>query len=322
MTTIVNQSKPCELYSLLSAYLNTNITITEMSGGLFNRVYQVTDQNKIFYVKQFNESAKDPAFPPLPTTAFERFTVAHWVQHHFASQSNPSTVAVPHIIDIFRAIPCLLMESVDGRPLYDLIVDNRQFDKALQRVCQLMPWLHNMHQTHCPKKTIIAKASGAFKAYKAKLQYENLFPLIAPESKTPARQFLQAHLDQTTTVIHGDLNSKNILIDDDGSIAVIDFEQAQVADGVHDVAYLTSEIITAAIAYHQGIETSIHTIWQSYQGSLKDDIRWIDFRKHLAFQVLYRLKGPSRQTWTGHLTAKQAHNVEQWALAQIQQWLR
>ncbi|QDH17198.1 aminoglycoside phosphotransferase family protein [Swingsia samuiensis] len=261
-------------------------------------------------------------FPPLPTTSRQRFTVATCVHlHAHTSRHQASLVNVPALLAFDEKDYSIAMENAPGRPLHELLISREYFDRAFKIGLRVVAWLRNFHLTPCSDHDLIMESSQPFKAYKADLQYTRLFEYLSPPQVDVAERFLHRQIKNTKSVLHGDLNSRNILVDDENRINVIDFEQGQVGNGIHDVAYLVSEFVIYSFFQNSDPEEQIKRFWREYDWEFRNRLRWEEYRQHLAFQVLYRLKGPSRQVWAGHLDEPTRRQIEDWSLRQFAEWL-
>lgn len=299
-----------------------NADISAVSGGLFNYVYKVQEGDRSIYIKRFTDTAKSPEFPPLPTTAYERFTVASLVHRHAAATHiKDANVYAPSLIEADADLCAVAMEAAFGSPLYDFLLQPSMRTSARQAGLRVMAWLRHFHDTPCQKAAVIGNASEKFKAYKANLQYTALLDLLPLVCRGKAERHLQQHLDDTETLLHGDINSRNVIVCTDHSIAIIDFEQGQMANPSYDIAYLVSEYVIAAIRAREDPQNLVEAFWLAYAKWPCSGQQWKTFRRHLAFQVLYRLHGPSRSIWTGHLDAIENKHVAAWSHQQFIDWL-
>jgi aminoglycoside phosphotransferase (APT) family kinase protein len=298
-------------------------SVRPVSGGLFNRVVRVDSAAGIGYLKRFTASASSGDFPPLPTTAAERCLVASsW--HELASRSSVShpSVAVPPLVAVETRLDLVAMEHAHGEPLYDaLIGDGAGIGEALQAVAA---WLAVLHRQQLEPRARLLAASNPFKRFKVDLQYTRLLPELPQELRRAARQFVRSYLSDETDPVHGDLNSRNVL-HAPGVVSVIDFEQGHYGDGAYDLAYLLSEYVIRSLRLALSPEPALSDAWARYAQGRRlagDGAAWRRFRVHTAFQTLYRLVGPSRQVWTGHLSAEGAAEVRRWSIAELATWLR
>lgn len=298
-----------KLYVALNLTRNDIASVVE--GGLFNDVHRVIRADEHFYIKSFADEAKIQGFPPLPTTALQRYKVAVDLHEH-AQKVVRGNVYVPRLVVADADNRAIAMEGAKGVNLYEYVVNKETFHYAVEQVSQILAWLGSLHALDNPNTLSIRVNSEAFKRYKATLQYQKMFDFLLKKNLEAASVFLNEHLTLQETLLHGDLNTRNIIVCEDGRIAVIDFEQGQVGCGSHDAAYLISEMVIASFAVNEEIEALISLLWSHYESDAINIDKHARFRRHLCFQVLYRLKGPSRHIWTGHLSDYIKAKIEAW----------
>ncbi|MDQ0122883.1 tRNA A-37 threonylcarbamoyl transferase component Bud32 [Pseudomonas lini] len=303
-----------KLYTALKLTGNDIASVVE--GGLFNDVHRVIKSEEHFYIKSFADEAKTEGFPPLPTTALQRYKVAVDLHEH-AQQIVRGKVYVPRLLAADPDNRAIAMEGAKGVNLYEYVVNKETFHYAVEQVSQVLTWLSSLHALENSNILSISANSDAFKHYKATLQYQKTFEFLFKKNLKAADAFVNEHLTLQETLLHGDLNTRNIIICEDGRIAVIDFEQGQVGCGSHDAAYLISELIIASFDVNEEIETLIDFLWSCYETKAISIDKHKRFRRHLCFQVLYRLKGPSRHIWTGHLNDDIKAKIEAWCVREF-----
>ncbi|SCB20883.1 phosphotransferase [Cupriavidus alkaliphilus] len=299
--------------------------LTEVSGGLFNRVMRGEGELGVFYVKQLTDSARSGSFPPLPTSRTQRYAVAvSWHEHALACSADHNVV-VPVLLGTSADDSLIVMSEVSGRPLYeDLVTSPMPPSFVESHLRKIVAWLGRFHERPMPERERMHAASDAFKRYKVGLQYLDLFPLLPSSLLDGAGAFVASYLQATDDVVHGDLNSRNVLVESD-KIAVIDFEQGHLGEGIYDLAYILSEYVIFSHAHsHTSMETFIGAMWREYvkvRPSVKLDVEECRFQVHLGFQTLYRLVGPSRTVWSGHLDDFVKRDLTAWSMDRLSKWL-
>lgn len=316
MVSVMTQL-PIEVQKLLSCNISE---LLEVNGGLFNYVYKITDlDNKNHYLKIFTNRAKVKDFPPLPTSAQQRCFVAVEC-HKSALKLDPliTGVSIPEISDYSIDNCFISMDAIPGSHLFNYLIDtNISLDTIIFFYKKVMLWLSMLHNQPNTNLAAIDVDSDLFKRYKIKLQYSDLLPLIPAKFQKLAQIFINEYLNTKLHLVHGDLNSKNILVEGKDNISIIDFEQGHIGNGLYDVAYLCSELIIRLIAAGTvNLEFYIHTLLIDYSNKLSQE-ETLNYRKHLAFQVLYRLVGPSQNIWSGHLHEFQKQQIKDWSLEQL-----
>ena len=301
------------IHKKLYAYLNLTIKdiANAVDGGLFNNVHRVTRLDEHFYIKSFTNEAKTQGFPPLPTSASQRYNVAVQLHKH-AQKVVTDHVYVPKLLASDSDNNAIAMEGAKGKNLYDYVVNDETFSFAVEQASHVLSWLGSLHKLKNTNTISMNFNSKDFKKYKATLQYKNMFEFLPRKNLENASLFLDEHISLRDTLLHGDLNTRNIIICEDGRIAVIDFEQGQLGCGSHDAAYLISELVIASFVVNEDTDALIDELWLSYEAIPTNPDKHMLFRRHLCFQVIYRLKGPSRNIWTEHLTDGTKAKIEKW----------
>lgn len=297
---------------------------TVVSGGLFNRVARVQTATGAKYLKRFTDVASSGDFPPLPTTAAQRCLVAaSWHDLAFAAAARePRVVGVPALLAVQTDAQVVAMDHAPGEPLYEALIAGQP--DLLGALRKTSAWLATLHTSSLEPREQLLAASKPFKAFKVDLQYTRVLQEIPSALHQPARRFISSYLETVSEPIHGDLNSRNILAAED-AVWIIDFEQGHFGEGVYDLAYLLSEFVIRDLRKGADPQESVNVAWEAYRRARSwsgEHTAWRRFRIHLAFQTLYRLVGPSRTVWTGHLGAEEQNSLRRWSLTELLGWLQ
>jgi aminoglycoside phosphotransferase (APT) family kinase protein len=304
-------------------------SIEPVAGGLFNRVLKVTSPAGTHYLKRFTEVALSGDFPPLPTRAAQRCLVAcSW--HDLASRAcaaQPATrpLNVPALVAIQSEYDIVAMDAAAGGPLHERLQATDSDAAALEvPLRSIARWLGRLHSLPLQPRSSLLAASQPFKAFKIELQYVRLVDELAPPLRRAALAFIDDYLALDAEPVHGDLNSRNVLVDGNNLVSVIDFEQGHFGEGSYDLAYLLSEYAIRALRQHRDPLPIVARAWDHY-GSTRspaDPAAWQRrLHLHLAFQCLYRLVGPTRAVWTGHLDEAAGRRVRDWSLGMLERLL-
>src|SRR6218665_646743 len=265
-----------------------------------------------------------PAPPPPPPPGPSRRCRVAATGHDPARRASAREprAAVPSLVAVQTALDLVAMEEAQGEPLYDALVgDGLGVGATLQTVTA---WLGALHSLPLEPRPLLWAASGPFKAFKIDLQYTRMLPEIPQALHAAGERFVADYLQRSEEPVHGDLNSRNIL-SAEGAVSVIDFEQGHFGEGVYDLAYLLSEYVIRDLRFGVGPEATITAAWEGYCQARDRDANaetWRRLRLHLGFQTLYRLVGPSRKVWTGHLDDVMKDAVRRWSTAELSAWLQ
>ena len=304
-------------------------SIEPVAGGLFNRVLKITSPAGTHYLKRFTEVALSGDFPPLPTRAAQRCLVAcSW--HDLASRAcAPQAAArplnVPALLAIQSEYDIVAMDAAAGAPLYERLQATSSDAAALEvPLRSIARWLGRLHSLPLQPREHLLTASRPFKAFKIELQYVRLVDQLPPTLHRDALAFIHDYLALEAEPVHGDLNSRNLLVDGNNVVSVIDFEQGHFGEGSYDLAYLLSEYAIRALHHDRDPLPTVARAWDHY-GSARlpaDPAAWQRrLHLHLAFQCLYRLVGPTRAVWTGHLDEAAGRRVREWSLGMLERLL-
>lgn len=308
--------------------------IEPVTGGLFNRVLKVTSSAGTHYLKRFTETALSGDFPPLPTRAAQRCLVAcSW--HDLASRAaamhaGTPPLHVPALVAIQSEYDVIAMEAAAGSPLHERLLDlGSTSEPGIELPLRsIVRWLGRLHSLPLQPRNSLLAASRPFKAFKIELQYARLVDELPSHLHRAALAFIHDYLVLEAEPVHGDLNSRNVLVgagaSADQGVSVIDFEQGHFGEGCYDLAYLLSEYVIRALRHDRDPLPLVARAWDHYASArlLVDPSGWRRrLHLHLAFQCLYRLVGPTRTVWTGHLDDAAGQRVRAWSLGLLERHL-
>ncbi|EJF91076.1 phosphotransferase [Bartonella tamiae] len=311
-----------EIENLANKIFVKPFTLHKIEGGLFNKIVKAHLSNSNVFIKKFTNKAEAGCYPPLPTSAAQRFTVAcKWHNMSIEASKMCNGVNVPKIISLYDDLFIIVMDEVKGKPLYEYLLNDHCIDnEILEKIIFFLAKLHNMTINN---KNMLYSSSNEFKKFKIKLQYNDMFNYIPIEFISKLEKFILNYINTNCDLIHGDINSRNILIEKN-EISIIDFEQGQLGEGIYDISYIISEYVIQGIRLNSDIETMIKKNWYLYCDARKSsDLtnQYAAFRLHLAFQTLYRLKGPSRHIWSNHVNNDKKNKIIHWCYYEIKLWI-
>lgn len=274
-------------------------------GGVWNNVLlKISTPNKSYYFKKYKELDQIPNYCPPKISVSKRSKIARTIQR----------IASVELIDKYQIVPSVLahdrssflMDYVEkSKQLYDFI-STGEFPKDIITV--LPTALAKFHNSTFNKGIWPKELNDStFKNYKLSLQYSGITDGLSKEKKEIIQKFENEYKNKKLCVVHGDLNSRNILINQEKMISIIDFEQAHLGSPAYDLAFILSEMFISYMQFGQTEETKKNLLKfiKKYLKSLKkynsDEVAR-EATNHLAAQIIYRFQGPSAKYWSNYVS--------------------
>lgn len=317
--------------------LGRGARLIPVEGAMFNHVVRASAGAQTFYLKRLSDRPVLASLPPMPTSAAQRFEVAlawHALCARAAMLVGGVTVPAIAAVDLHHQV--IAMEAVRGESLHARLLEPAPL--PLAHVLPVVDWLACLHGLDLQPRPNLLEASVPFKAYKVSLQYFGVVDHLPPPLRARVQVLARDYLASDAEPVHGDLNTRNVLYAE-GVAGVIDFEQGHFGDGVYDLAYLMSEFVIGSVRDAQDPAVAIALAWGRYasgrrwcpgtESAAQDGagrgvakgLRYAHYRAHLAIQTLYRLTGPSRHIWTGHLSGPARSALHAWSVREACTWL-
>lgn len=276
--------------------------IEPQSGGLFNYLLRIETRRGNYFFKQFLDDTKNPIFNVPNIAATKRSNLAYEVQRLAAAVNGLNTV--PEILIFDRQRNAFLMAEASGKTaLIEYLRVGVIPETLINHLPHLLGTLHQSTYGRYGCHSIFANTE--FRDFKLKIQYDDIAKLLSPNESKFILEFKKSYQIKTLCVTHGDINSRNILIDEN-ALGIIDFEQSHLGSPAYDLAYILSEIFISRI--NKGwndesmslISSFLSHYFQSFYAVNRDLVE-NEMIKHLAIQVIYRFWGPSHKSWTFYL---------------------
>lgn len=284
---------------------NKQISIGEQKGGLFNKVYKIEHADLTWYIKQYLDQNVSTIFSPPTISPQQRSKLAYVVQKE-CFEFNQDIKSVPEVL-LDTNTNTLVIDGVSSPiVMIDLISTDCVKLEHLKAIAISIARLHGQLSTseYLTDPVFINKA---FRDFKLKIQYYDIAEQLGGAYKAIITNLVQRYEQELITVLHGDLNSRNIIINEtNDKIGIIDFEQSHVGNPIYDISYFLCEIYTSCLFFkqEQQLKDYVSTFLNTYiayndQFDLKEHA--IDLKLHLALQIIYRFLGPSRASWTFYI---------------------
>lgn len=115
---------------------------------------------------------------------------------------------------------------------------------------------------------------------------------VNPDLKIIA-ELIKENENEKITLVHGDFSPKNILINSDGDVVVLDFEVEHTGNPVFDLAFVTAHLVCKYIhTKNEDISTSAHNFFVAYKQHAKLPVSY-SVAHHIALIALARIEGVS-----------------------------
>lgn len=290
------------------------ISTSVVDGGLWSDVYRVSLATGDVIVKRYRDADTNRTFGPVPVSARDRFDIST-ATHRLARECLVDEgIAVPDLLCADPATRAVVMAVAPGSPLLNHLVRG----VALPVMVPLGNSLRRFHDATVDRPELLCPAlERSFKKHKIELQYAALRPMLGIRAWSRVSELVESYAAEAECVVHGDLNSRNVLVTEGGrSAAVIDFEQAHLGARVFDVAYLLSELFLRLKVHRwASLRSAITDFAKGYGSAFSGDGESFrrEVARHLWPQLIYRFTGPSRMTWTGDIGRAVAVETCEWA---------
>ena len=153
--------------------------------------------------------------------------------------------------------------------------------KLLSQIHELSPKIDEKHQLEFKNQT-----------YFVQLRIEAFHRFLIqkyPELEKDITQLIDELTLEKTCLVHGDFSPKNMLVQDNGEIILLDFEVAHWGNPVFDVAYCLGHLMLKGwhLNKHEEILDLISSFLDNYEFKIKNLI------PHLGLMLLARMDGKS-----------------------------
>lgn len=300
-----------------------DLSVGKQTGGLFNHVLRVEDgkTGRTWFLKQYLDKNVSAVFSPPKIPKESRADLAfkvHDMARDFAAAATLGSVSVPVVK---KEGEVLVIDGIQNpRELIHDFVEGRPTSQNLGDVGTVLGGLHQetFEKDRYTKDPLFQNTE--FRDFKLTLQYYNIADQssLTPTESQAVRSLCDVYKTQAHCVLHGDINSRNIILSEsaDSQGGVIDFEQSHVGHPAYDLSYILCESFISGM-YHgssakmaEGIKQCLESHSRVFDWDQLPDMEE-EFGKHLALQAVYRFLGPSRASWTHYIEeSKKAPIIE------------
>jgi len=304
-----------ENFGAIEEIIGKIFSVKECTGGLFNKVYGLKTENGDFVYKKFLDGSSSGLYAPPkmdPSVKVNHSVEVQLLWKSAADKARDKGIDIPSVRHIDRDNSAYIMDAVPSANsslnlLKKGIVGNEfetVFPKNLARI-------HSSCEAIAGSEAVFENSE--FRDFKLGLQYDGLEAFLTPDEFLFVLVAKESYRKKKTHVVHGDLNSNNILSGSDGSIWVIDFEQSHLGCPGYDISYILSELVICMEAHDDEklVDGFIGRFLDNYfnEYSSGNPYPSLDIEKHLPIQILYRFLGPSKSIWTGHISQEVADGI-------------
>ncbi|NIG54478.1 aminoglycoside phosphotransferase family protein [Chitinophaga sp. Cy-1792] len=288
-------------------------TLQPVTGGLFNEVYRVGDEQQEYYVKRYLDKPVSGIFTPPEIPATQRRELAFKV-HDYCRRIEGNKSHVPAIRQDEASNTLVIAGVANGKPLLSYLAAGKAPVTALLAVSRVLARLHTASHNVTAYTEQPLYLNTVFRDYKLQLQYYELASHLEPDIAVKVRTLADQYKMQQLCLLHGDINTRNIVLNENTeAIGIIDFEQAHVGHPVYDLAYLLSELLIHQWYYASEVmQQAIRRMLELYFG-VNTTIRYAEVRDilnaHIGVQILYRFLGPSRNSWTYYVESPRREEI-------------
>uniref|UniRef100_UPI003D8BC2CA aminoglycoside phosphotransferase family protein n=1 Tax=Gordonia sp. B7-2 TaxID=3420932 RepID=UPI003D8BC2CA len=275
------------------------------SGVWNNTVVEIEIHDLLFYFKKYHPFEGISQYAPPPISPRNRARVAQVAQNVAAACLKPDESG--------RSLTPAILAATPTAFLMAAVIDSTELMTHLRSglcpttvVSELAPALARFHSARQENSSaeILARAAE-FRNYKLDLQYYSQSLRLDPTRAEIVRKSADAYRLKQHALVHGDLNTKNILVAANGSLGVIDFEQSHLGSPAYDLAFILSELVIFSRNFpiRKNAELSRDFV-DCYLTTINSSDSFefaVDATIHLAVQILYRFNGPSAPVWTGYV---------------------
>ncbi|MCX6784991.1 MAG: aminoglycoside phosphotransferase family protein [Candidatus Komeilibacteria bacterium] len=280
------------------------LEVIEYQGGLVNYVFQIKTTKGVFFLKQFLEELKADVFKGLAIAPQERIQLSYDVETIFEEILGQESNIIPHIYDYNKIEGYLLIAGLNfDRKLIDEFVGGYFSSWLMIPLAKALAKIHQSTYQNSKKELY----NNEWLKLKLKYQYYEMAKLVSGGAGEKIIQLANNYQNTKLVLVHGDLGSINILLENTNKFHLVDFEDAHLGTPAFDLGYLLSEYYIAAL-YYQNQTKSIKKMMQefltAYFSVFNKESRVIvenETTLHLASMLLYRIYGLSKNAFTTYV---------------------
>jgi thiamine kinase-like enzyme len=200
------------------------------------------------------------------------------------SQNNPDSFVFATALCYDPDIHTLWQEKLSGKALLPLISTNDD-TRIMSRIAK---GIADFHRTHLPRLKLHTHDDHLAEAHKKSAKLEAAFP----DLKKPLLNLI-SQLEENkpiteiaaNTLVHGDFHLQQLLLLDNGRIALFDFDELALGDPMMDLANFSADLYNLGFDYQQ-THNLIRQLLHAYQSERELNIKHFDW--YMRLQLLTR----------------------------------
>jgi hypothetical protein len=309
---------------VVESQLNIDVeecSIDSQRGGLFNIVYKVQSECDIWFFKRYVDAKVSTVFSPPEIPANLRAELAYRT-HILCRNESLEHNHVPAVY-LHQDTNSLLIRGIpNGVDFIEMLASGLNVNRIVSCINDIATCLACLHRVSYLNSYYIEEplfCNTRFRDFKLEIQYDHIAAKLGGPLGKSIIDLVKRYKCQYLSVLHGDINSRNIILNSivDEEVGVIDFEQSHVGNPIYDMAYILSEIFISGISNDLDLKKLVYVFFNSYIisfpgfpiGKYKND-----FVLHLATQIIYRFLGPSHNSWTYYVGELQKITIMDYAI--------
>ncbi len=265
--------------------LEEEVRVEYLSGGVSCRVWKITRRNDRWVIKQALEKldVKADWFSDV-----ERIHREHEVMKQLELVIPDSNI--PKILHVDYVNHIYLMTCAEeGVETWKELLMNGVFNAyTAKSAADILSKIHS--QSHKIEEQV--KAGFSDQKYFIQLRIDPFHRFLInkyPDLSDEINALIEELTEQKTCLVHGDFSPKNMLVENSGSIVLIDYEVAHWGNPVFDIAYCLGHLMlkTWHLKKPKEILELISTFLANYKGKVSNLL------PHLGLMLLARMDGKS-----------------------------
>jgi serine/threonine protein kinase len=154
-----------------------------------------------------------------------------WLFRSLDSEESLLQVARP--VALATSYSTLITAAITGVPLDRILKPSPNSVPHVRATAHAIAGLHHL-QAAAPQRSVTTEITQIHHSGETVL---GTYPALESQVRTVIERVASGLADAPMSFVHGDLKPEHILVDDDGRVAIIDFELSVMADPMIDIAH-------------------------------------------------------------------------------------